>query len=110
MLALPLWPLQWGGHTLELDETQYPWGTLYELECETVSEGVRGADDGHVQAGSLGEPAAVPLLAHASLPAFPQDEPERLRAALEQHLTELGVAYKYSTTSKFANFRNRTLE
>jgi hypothetical protein len=32
----------WQGHTLELDETSYPWGTLYELECETVSglEGV----------------------------------------------------------------------
>jgi uncharacterized protein YjbK len=29
----------WRGHTLELDETSYPWGTLYELECETVSWG-----------------------------------------------------------------------
>ena len=25
----------WEGHALELDETQYDWGTLYELECET---------------------------------------------------------------------------
>jgi hypothetical protein len=24
------------GFTLELDATTYPWGTLYELECETV--------------------------------------------------------------------------
>ena len=27
---------QWGGHLLELDETKFEWGTLYELECETV--------------------------------------------------------------------------
>ena len=26
----------WQGHLLELDETKYEWGTLYELECETV--------------------------------------------------------------------------
>lgn len=26
----------WRGFTLELDETRYPWGTLYELEAETV--------------------------------------------------------------------------
>jgi uncharacterized protein YjbK len=63
----------WRGHVLELDETRYEWGTLYELECETA-------------------------------------EPERLRAELEQYLTQLGVQYKYSTTTKFANFRNRTLE
>lgn len=29
--------LSWQGFTLELDETKYPWGTLYELEAETVS-------------------------------------------------------------------------
>lgn len=29
--------VQWHGFTLELDETVYPWGTLYELEAETVS-------------------------------------------------------------------------
>lgn len=63
---------EWGGHTLELDETKYEWGTLYELECET-------------------------------------SEAERLRGELEQFLTGLGVPHSYSTTSKFANFRNRTL-
>ncbi len=29
--------VQWQGFTLELDEKTYPWGTLYELEAETVS-------------------------------------------------------------------------
>ena len=29
---------EWGGHLLELDETKFEWGTVYELECETVSE------------------------------------------------------------------------
>jgi len=29
--------VSWQGFTLELDETSYPWGTLYELEAETVS-------------------------------------------------------------------------
>jgi hypothetical protein len=33
----------WQGHTLELDETRYEWGTLYELECETVRAGRRAA-------------------------------------------------------------------
>ena len=39
-----------------------------------------------------------------------QSEPERLRQELEDFLSQRGVAYKYSTTTKFANFRNRTLE
>jgi uncharacterized protein YjbK len=29
--------IAWQGFTLELDETTYPWGTLFELEAETVS-------------------------------------------------------------------------
>jgi hypothetical protein len=33
----------WGGHTLELDETKYEWGTLYEIECETVGDALRCA-------------------------------------------------------------------
>ena len=60
-------------YELELDETQYDWGTLYELECET-------------------------------------EEPDALKPKLEGLLRAHGVAFKYSTTSKFANFRNRTLE
>jgi len=32
----------WEGQTLELDETRYEWGTLYEIECETTEpEAVR---------------------------------------------------------------------
>ena len=27
----------WQGYCIELDETKFEWGTLYELECETVS-------------------------------------------------------------------------
>lgn len=27
----------WEGETLELDQTLYDWGTLYEIEVETVS-------------------------------------------------------------------------
>ena len=27
----------WKGLQVEVDETKYPWGTVYELECETVS-------------------------------------------------------------------------
>jgi len=36
-----------------------------------------------------------------------QAEPERLRQELETYLSKLGVAHSYSTTTKFANFRNR---
>lgn len=28
---------KWRGHLLEVDQTSYPWGTLHEIECETVS-------------------------------------------------------------------------
>jgi len=28
---------KWKGHTLEVDLTSYPWGCMFELECETVS-------------------------------------------------------------------------
>jgi len=62
----------WEGLELELDETQYAWGTLYELECET-------------------------------------ENPDAVKPKLEALLTDLGVEYAYSTVSKFANFRNKTL-
>jgi uncharacterized protein YjbK len=26
---------KWKGYTLEIDETSYPWGTIFEIECET---------------------------------------------------------------------------
>lgn len=26
----------WKGNILELDQTSYPWGSMYEIECETV--------------------------------------------------------------------------
>lgn len=63
----------WQGLTLELDETQFDWGTVYEIECESA-------------------------------------QPEEARSALESFLSENGCAYRYSTTTKFANFRNKTLD
>lgn len=27
--------IEWEGHCLEVDETSYKWGTVYEIECET---------------------------------------------------------------------------
>jgi hypothetical protein len=39
----------------------------------------------------------------------PQDHPEELRNQLEALLQQQGIAYSYSTTSKFANFVNKTL-
>ena len=62
----------WEGETLELDETLYEWGTLYELECET-------------------------------------ERPEVVKPRLEALLRGAGVDFRDSTTSKFSNFRNRTL-
>lgn len=26
---------EWRGYTLEVDQTSYPWGSMYEIECET---------------------------------------------------------------------------
>jgi len=63
----------WQGETLELDETYFEHGTLYEIECET-------------------------------------DQPEQLRDKLEAFLGQQGVQYRYSDTSKFANFVNKTLD
>jgi uncharacterized protein YjbK len=50
----------WSGFTLELDRTEYPWGVLHELECETVRAallfvGSGGSGGGGVVAqGSMG--------------------------------------------------------
>ncbi|CAG9463344.1 unnamed protein product [Pedinophyceae sp. YPF-701] len=63
----------WEGQVLEVDETKFEWGTLYEIEAETA-------------------------------------EPEALKGRLEAWLQGADVPYAYSTTTKFANFRNRTLE
>lgn len=38
-----------------------------------------------------------------------QDKPEDLRSQLEDFLQANGIQYSYSTTSKFANFINKTL-
>lgn len=35
--------IPWKGHKLEVDETQFDWGTVYEVECETADpERLRG--------------------------------------------------------------------
>jgi hypothetical protein len=39
--------VSWEGFTLELDETKYPWGTLYELEAETVRGNLLDSMGGH---------------------------------------------------------------
>ena len=39
-----------------------------------------------------------------------QEDPEALKPKLEDLLRKHDVEYKYSTTTKFANFVNRTLE
>ncbi|GBG73744.1 hypothetical protein CBR_g17084 [Chara braunii] len=58
---------EWEGLTLELDETQYDFGTFYELECEST-------------------------------------EPEVAREKIEGFLEANGIAYSYSTETKFAIF------
>ena len=45
----------------------------------------------------------------ATLFPVPQSEPERLRGELEALLSGAGVQYSYSTTTKYGNFRNKTL-
>lgn len=39
-----------------------------------------------------------------------QEDPDALKAKLEGFMKEHGVQYTYSTTTKFANFINRTLD
>ena len=39
-----------------------------------------------------------------------QDDPEPTKAKLEKFLGSKGIPYKYGTKTKFANFRQRTLE
>lgn len=60
------------GHTLELDETKFEHGTVYEIEVES-------------------------------------SDPEPLKRKLEGFLKEKGIEYEYSSTTKFANYINKTL-
>ena len=62
----------WGGLKLEVDQTMYDWGTLYEIECETV-------------------------------------EPERARGKLEEFLNRHNIPFQWTSSSKFANFINKSL-
>jgi len=39
-----------------------------------------------------------------------QEDPEPTKAKLEKFLESKGIPYKYGTKTKFANFRQRTLE
>ena len=39
-----------------------------------------------------------------------QEDPEPTKAKLEAFLESRGIPYKYGTKTKFANFRQRTLE
>ncbi|KAK9908936.1 hypothetical protein WJX75_004941 [Coccomyxa subellipsoidea] len=61
------------GFKLELDETKFDWGTVYEIEVETP-------------------------------------EPEKLKPKLELLLKSRDIPYAYNTTTKFANFINRSLK
>lgn len=63
----------WRGYTLEADETSYPWGSLFEIECET-------------------------------------ENPEELKTILETFLFDHHIPFSDSTKSKFANFKDKTLE
>ena len=60
------------GHTLELDETRFEWGTVYEIEIESST-------------------------------------PDALLAKVEAFLGERGIPFAHCTTTKFANFVNKTL-
>lgn len=63
----------WRGYTLEADETSYPWGTLFEIECET-------------------------------------ENPEELKGELETFLSNNYIPFSDTKKSKFANFKDKTLE
>ena len=39
-----------------------------------------------------------------------QEDPEPTKAKLEKFLESKGIPYKYGTKTKFANFRQQTLE
>ncbi len=54
----------WQGLLLELDETRYEWGTLYELECETVRSCVR------VLGGAEDDAQKDIVVSYSHLPAF----------------------------------------
>ena len=45
-----------------------------------------------------------------SSPVYLQDDPEPTKSKLEKFLESKGIPYKYGTKTKFANFRQRTLE
>lgn len=44
------------------------------------------------------------------VPCMLQDDPEPTKAKLEKFLESKGIPYKYGTKTKFANFKQRTLD
>lgn len=45
----------WQGETLEIDETQYEWGSVFEVECETAEpEAVRDKLSAFLEANGIG--------------------------------------------------------
>lgn len=83
----------------------YPWASMCQGE---------GCLPGHSLAGLGGchlPPFSVPVcLKDGDSGGGAQAEPEVLRPKLEAFLADKGISFAYSTTSKFANFRNKTLD
>ena len=130
----------WEGAKLELDETHFAWGTVFEIEVESVrpcislavlSKGstcctnlcderyiklrllvkhmVIFALEGQLARGKPPMPGGAFMERQVVIHVL-QAEPEELKVKLEAFLKERSVAYKYSSTTKFANFINKTLE
>ena len=90
----------WEGFKLELDETQFDWGTVYEVEVETVRP---------AQGLLAGCAAPARLPARLLRPAAEQERPEELKEKLERFLRAEGIPFSYSEVTKFHNFVNKSL-
>ncbi len=96
------------GVKLELDETQFDWGTVYEIEVETVSVPTFSFS---LPCAKIMEDSSLVITGFSDvLWMCMQPEPEKLKPKLELLLKSRDIPYAYNTTTKFANFVNRTLK
>lgn len=88
----------WEGFKLELDETQFDWGTVYEVEVETVRPSPVASCDWSMHAASRTQECACL-----------QEHPEKLQQKLEDFLHSQDIGFSYSQVTKFQNFKDKTL-
>ncbi|KAJ4953573.1 hypothetical protein NE237_030405 [Protea cynaroides] len=101
----------WKQLKLELDETQYDFGTSYEIECESDGpEGVKKLLEGFLMDNGISREAAMVNKAMGALNSFIDLENTRASASLMYLLIPIVVKSANFTVVEFLNLRENGLE